>query len=60
MVGIFERDIRFLVHFQGYAKKTSIISSAGLPKIKPIYFVQLMIMTYPEEIVQEKEIDSSN
>ena len=61
LVGILDRDIRLLIQLPGYANKLpALIASARLPKIKPNNCIHLMIITYPEETVQEIEIDSSN
>ena len=61
LVGILDRDIRLLFQLPGYANKLSaLIASARLPKPKPNDCIHLMIIIYPEETVQEIEIDSSN
>ena len=61
LVGILDRDIRLLIQLPGYANKLpALIASARLPKTKPNDCIHLMIITYPEETVQEIEIDSSN
>ena len=61
LVGILDRDIRLLIQLPGYANKLpALIASARLPKTKPNDCIHLMIITYPEKIVQEIEIDFSN
>ena len=61
LVGILDRDIRLLIQLPGYENKLpALIASARLPKTKPNDCIHLMIITYPEETVQELEIDSSN
>ena len=61
LVGILDRDIRLIIQLPGYANKLpALIASARLPKTKPNDCIHLMIITYPEETVQEIEIDSSN
>ena len=61
LVGILDRDIPLLFQLPGYANKLpELIASARLPKIKPNDCIHLMIKNYPEETVQEIEIDSSN
>ena len=61
LVGILDRDIRLLIQLPGHANKLlALIASARLPKTKPNDCIHLMIITYPEETVQEIEIDSSN
>ena len=61
LVGFLDRDIRLLHQLPGYANKLpALIASARLPKTKPNDCIHLMIITYPEETVQEIEIDSSN
>ena len=60
LVGILDRDNRLLIQLPGYANKLpALIASAILPKTKPNDCIHLMIITYPEETVQEIEIDSS-
>ena len=61
LVGILDRDIRLLIQLPGYANKLpALIASAKLPETKPNDCIHLMIITYPEETVQEIEIDSLN
>ena len=61
LVGICDRVIRSLIQLPDYGNKLpALIASTGLPKTKLNDCIHLMIMTYPEEIVQEIKNDSSN
>ena len=60
LVGILDRDVRFLIQLPGYANKLpALIGSARLPKTLPNDCIHLIIITYPEETVQKIETDSS-
>ena len=56
-----DRDIRLSIQFPGYANKLpALIASAKLPKTKPNDCIHLLRIIYPEETVQDIQIDSSN